>query len=75
MCAYVGNDPINSVDPTGSVAEIVVIGSKVGIPVVAKIGGVIFGAIGGLLGLGGSSAAAKLAAARSAVREEQLNRA
>jgi RHS repeat-associated protein len=74
MYAYVGNDPINGIDPNGT--EIVVTGTlaKFAIPAAAKVIGGIVGAIGGLLGLGGSSAAAQLAAAQAGVSNEQAVR-
>jgi RHS repeat-associated protein len=74
MYAYVGNDPVNGTDPTGT--EIVVLGSlaaKTAIPVAVKAIGATLGAIGAFFGLG-KSAAAQLAAQQSAVRNEQLGR-
>lgn len=70
MYAYVGNDPINYADPTGTIAEIVVTGKIVTLG--AKIGKGLVGALGSLFGLsGGLSASQKLALARSAVNSEQ----
>lgn len=75
MYAYVGNNPINGTDPSGT--DFVVLGAPIAkfvIPGAVKAIGGVLGAIGGLFGLGGSSAAAQLAAARSAVNAEQAAR-
>ncbi len=76
LYAYVGNDPINNADPSGMFADpatttIVVKAAPVVIPAAIKVIGSAFAAIGGFLGLGGSSAASQLAQAQSLVRSEQ----
>ena len=61
MYAYVGNDPVNGVDPTGEEIVVTAAAVKVGIPVAAKILAGVAGLVKGIFSIfgggGGSSAA------------------
>jgi RHS repeat-associated protein len=58
MYAYVGNDPVNMIDSTGTEATIVVVGAKFVVPAIAKVGATLFSGFklfGKLFGGGGKA--------------------